>query len=206
MDGRAVASDGSVDLDGERVLMAEVAERKFLGDYLSFSIQRDGKPMEVTAKFSRAFPYTMQSAAYDVQATYVLFGGLLFQPLTRNLMSAYRFDNPRLEYMFDQFINKELYKDNPEPIVLSGILPDSINTYLTEFRESLVDEINGRKIHTLKEMAEAFSQAPDFFVIKFKGNSRPAVLERSAVEAARERIKTRYNVLSERNLEETPGS
>jgi hypothetical protein len=121
-------------------------------------------------------------------------------------MAAYRFDNQRIEYLFDQFINKELYKDNPEPIVLSGILPDPINTYLTEFQQGIVEEINDKKIHSLKEMAEAFSQAPEFFVIKFKGNGRPVVLERAAVEAARERIKTRYNVLSERNLEENPGS
>jgi S1-C subfamily serine protease len=206
MDNRTVASDGSVDLDGERVQMAEVAERKFLGDSLAFSVQRDGKPLELTVKFARAFPYNIQAATYDVQPTYVLFGGLLFQPLTRNLMAAYRFDNQRLEYLFDQFINKEFYKDNPEPIVLSGILPDPINTYLTEFQQGIVDEINDKKIHTLKEMAEAFSQAPEFFVIKFKGNGRPVVLERAAVEAARERIKSRYNVLSERNLEENPGS
>jgi hypothetical protein len=75
-----------------------------------------------------------------------------------------------------------------------------------EFQQGIVEEINDRKIHSLKEMAEAFSQAPEFFVIKFKGNGRPVVLERAAVEAARERIKTRYNVLSERNLEENPGS
>ena len=203
MDGRDVSSDGSIELEGERVLMAEVPERKFLGDEMKVSIIRDKKPMELTVKFTHAFPYTLQSNAYDVQPTYILFGGLLFQPLSRNLMSTYRFDNARLEYYFDQFVNKELYKEHPEVIVLSAILPDPINTYLQEFREGIVETINDRKIHTLKEMAEALSQAPEFFVIKFAGSGRPLVLQRSAVEAARERIKSRYNVLSERNLEET---
>ncbi len=206
LDGRAVASDGSVELEGERVQMGEVAERKFLGDTIQFSVLRDGKPLELSAKFERAFPYIMQAATYDVQATYVLFGGLLFQPLSRNLMTAYRFENPRIEYLFDQFVNKEVYKEHPELIVLSYILPDPINTYLSEFREGIVDSINDRKIHTLRDMADAFSQRPDFFVIKFLGNLRPLVLERPAVEAARERIKSRYNVLAEQNLEETPAS
>ncbi len=47
---------------------------------------------------------------------------------------------------------------HPEPVVLSGILPDPINTYLTEFQQGIVDEINGKKIHSLKDMAEAFSR------------------------------------------------
>ena len=206
MDGRTVASDGSVDLDGERVQMAEVAERKFLGDTLNFSVWREGKNVELSAKFDRAFPFNIQGNTYDVQPTYVLFAGLLFQPLSRNLMTAYRFENPRVEYFFDHFISKELYKERPEAIVLSAILPDPINTYLNEFRENIVDEINDRKIRTLKDMAEAFAQKPDFFVIKFLGSGRPMVLERSAVEAAHDRIKARYNVLAEQNLEEVPAS
>jgi S1-C subfamily serine protease len=201
MDDHPVASDGLVDLDGERVLMAEIAERKFLGDTIRFGIVRDQKPLELTAKFDHAFPFTIQANEYDVQPTFVLFAGLLFQPLNRNLISAYRFENPRIDYFFDQFITKEIYKDHPELIVLSSILPDPVNTYLSEFREGIVDEINDQKIRTLKDMAEAFAKQPDFFVIKFIGNNRPLVLERSAVEAARERIRSRYNVLSEQNLE-----
>ncbi len=34
----------------------------------------------------------------------------------------------------------------------------------------------------------------------FLGSKRPLVLERKAVEAARERIKQRYNVIDEQNL------
>src|SRR3954453_2118068 len=128
MSGRAVSSDGSVDLDGERVQMAEVAERKFLGDTLNYTVLRDGKKMELSAKFDKAFPFNIQASPYDVQPTYVLFAGLLFQPLSRNLMQAYRFENPRVEYYFDHFITKEIYKEHPEAIVLSAILPDPINT------------------------------------------------------------------------------
>ena len=36
------------------------------------------------------------------------------------------------------------------------------------------------------------------------GDGPPLVLDPKQVEAARERIKTRYNVISEQNLEEQP--
>jgi hypothetical protein len=187
-------------------MMAEVAERKFKGDSLHVTVLREGKKEDLTITFERAFPYTIQANAYDVQPTYVLFAGMLFQPLSRNLMGTYRFENQRIEYLFDHFFSKEVYRDHPEVIVLSSILPDPINTYLSEFREAILDEINGKKIHTLREAAEALSQPAETFVIKFLGVGRPLVLERAAVEKARERIRTRYNVLAEQNLEESPAS
>ena len=200
IDGHDIASDGMVELEGERVLMSEVAERKFLKDTVTFSVLREKKPCDVTIKFDRAWPYLLQANSYDLQPAYVLLGGLLFQPLSRNLMGAYQFQSDRINYFYDNFITKEIYKKHPEIVVLSAILPDPINTYLGEFREGIVDEINDKKIRSLKDVAEAFVTKPEFYVIKFIGFSRPLVLERSAVEAARERIKTRYNVLTEQNL------
>ncbi len=202
VDGHAVASDGLVDLDGERVMMAEIAERKFIGDTSQLSIVRDRKPLDVTIKFDRPFPFVMQANAYDVQPTYILFAGLLFQPLNRNLFTAYQFQNSRVNHYYDDFISKEVYREHPEIIVLSSILPDPINAYLGEFHEGIVDEVNDRKIRTLRDLAEALEGKPEFYVIKFWGDGRPLVLERSAVEAARNRIKQRYNVLAEQNLDE----
>lgn len=206
VDGHPVSSDGFLELEGERVLMAEVAERKFLGDKLAISLLRDGTPTDTEITFDRAFPFTMQANSYESQSTYVLVGGLLFQPLSRNLFTAYQFKSPRIGYFFDNFITKELYKDHPEVIVLSAILPDPINTYLNEFKDGIVEQINDRKIRTLQDVAEAFAQKSDFYVVKFLGTGRPLVLERAAIEAARERIKARYDVPVEQNLEETPAA
>ena len=200
IDGHPIASDGFVELEGERVLMAEVAERKFLGDTVKLSIVRDQKPMECAIKLDRAWPYQLQATAYDQQPRYVLFGGLLFQPLSRNLLAAYQFSNPRISYYFDFFMSKELYQERPEVIVLSAILPDPINTYLGDFREGIIDEINGKKMKTLEDVAAAFAEPAEFYVLDFVGVGRPVVLERAAVEKARERISKRYNVPAEQNL------
>lgn len=208
IDGHEIASDGMVELENERVLLSEVAERKFMGDTVRLSIIRDRKPMECAVKFDRAWPYTLQASSYDTPPPYVLFGGLLFQPLSRNLLAAYQFENLRINYFYDYFITKELYRDHPELVILSAILPDPINTYLAEFREGIVDEINGRKMRTLKDVAAAFAENTEFYVVRFIGLGRPLVLERAAVEAARQRIKARYNVLEEQNLatDQSPAS
>jgi hypothetical protein len=132
---------------------------------------------------------------------YVLYGGLLFQPLSRNLLSSVQFQNPRLSYLFEAFVPRELYKDHPEVIVLSAILADPINTYLSEFKDGVLEAVDGTPVRTLAEVAAAFAKPADFHVLKFIGNGRPLVLERAVVDAARERIRTRYGVRQEQLLE-----
>jgi hypothetical protein len=91
-------------------------------------------------------------------------------------------------------------------IVLTNILPDPINTYLSAYRGGIVDEINGKKIRTLEELSQTFAQPADRFVINMIGDGPPLVLDAKQVEAARERIKTRYNVVREENLQEQPSA
>jgi len=202
IDGHPVQSDGFVELEGERVEMPEVVERKFKGDSVQFQILRDKAPLEVTAKFTQAWPFQLQASQYDIRPRYILFGGLLFQPVSRDFFQANQIDNLRLRFLYDSFITDEVFKDHPDLIVLSNVLPDPVNTYVAGFRGGIVEEINGAKIKTLDDMAVAFAKPVEQYIIKMLGEGRPIVMERAGVEAARERIKARYNVREEQNLSE----
>jgi len=204
VDGHPIASDSNVELEGERAEFQEVVERKFRGDSVKFDIWRDKKPMTVTVKLFTPWPYLILGHSYDVHPRYVLYGGLLFQPLNLDSLETYRPTDLRLRHFFEYFVQEQIYLQHPDVIVLTNILPDPINTYLGPYRGGIVDEVNGKKIHTLDELASAFAEAPEHFVIRMIGDGPPLVLDRAKVEAARERIKARYNVLKEQNLEEQP--
>ncbi len=208
IDGHPIASDANVELegDGERAQFEEVVERKFKGDSVKFDILRDKQPMTATIKLYKPWPYAVQGHTYDVRPRYVLYGGLLFQPLGLDMLEAYRTTDLRLRHFFEYFILEQIYLQHPDVIVLSNILPDPINTYLAPYRGAIVDEVNGKKILTLDELATALAQGPERLVIRMIGDGPPLVLDRNKVEAARERIKTRYNVAKEQNLEERPAS
>jgi S1-C subfamily serine protease len=201
IDNMDIASDGLVELEGERVILAEVAERKFKGDIVKFEILRDGKPMKVDVEFHGPFPFTHQANSYS-PPRYVVHAGLLFQPLNRNLMASYQFQNPRVMYFYSNFVDDELYKDRDETIVLTALLPDPINTYLDEFREGIVNSVNGKAVRNMKELAAAFEQKTERLLIEFEGIGRPLVLSTADVEAARERIRKRYNVQRESFIED----
>jgi len=206
IDGHPIASDANVEVEGERAQFEEVVERKFKGDSVKFDILRDKQPATVTIKLYKPWPYSIQGHSYDVRPRYVLYGGLLFQPLDLDMLEAYRTSDLRLRHFFEYFILEQIYLQHPDVIVLSNILPDPINTYLAPYRGAIVDEVNGKKVRTLDELAQAFAQGPNQLVIRMIGDGPPLVLNRNKVESARERIKTRYNVAKEQNLEERPAS
>jgi S1-C subfamily serine protease len=204
IDGHPIASDANVEMEGERAQFEEVVERKFKGDSVKIDILRNKRPLTVELKLYKPWPYSVQGHSYDVRPRYVLYGGLLFQPLNLDMLEAYRTADLRVRHFFEYFVLDQLYLQHPDVIVLANILPDPINTYLSPYRGGIVDEVNGKKIRTLDELASAFAESSERLVIRMIGDGPPLVLNRSQVEAARERIKTRYNVLKEQNLEEQP--
>jgi hypothetical protein len=204
IDGHPIASDAFVEYEGERVQMPEVVERKFKGDTVKLDLLRNKQPMSVDITLGTVSPYFMQGHSYDIRPRYVLYGGLLFQPMSLDLLEAYRINDLRVRHFFDFFVSDQLYLQHPEVVILTNILPDPINTYLMSFRNDIVDEINGKKIETLQDLAHAFEQPADRYVVKMVGDEPPLVLDPKKVESARERIKTRYNVPVEQNLDEQP--
>jgi hypothetical protein len=201
IDGHTVSSDGTIPLENEAVPLDEVVERKFKGDKVQLDILREGKPMTLTVPLNEPWPFKLQSNLYDEKPRFVVAGGLVFQPVDQNFMGAHEPSNQRLNYIFDYFIDDELHTNRAEIVVLSNILPDSVNAYAEEFRYSIVDEVNGHRIKSIEDIATAFDEQTDYYVIKFAGGGRPIVLERKAIEEARTRIRGRYAVTAEKNLE-----
>jgi S1-C subfamily serine protease len=204
IDDHPIASDANVELEGERVEMPEVVERKFKGDKVKLDIFRDKAPMTVSVELDTVKPYLIQGHSYDLRPRYVLYGGLLFQPLNLELLETYQPADLRLRHFFDFFVIEQIYLEHPEVIVLTNILPDPINSYLGPYRGSIVDDVNGKKIRTLADLAKVFSEPADRFVVNLIGDGPPLVLDPKQVDAARERINARYNVVKEQNLNDQP--
>jgi hypothetical protein len=156
--------------------------------------------MEVNIPLSRPWPYLMHAKSYEVKPRFVLFGGLVFQPLSGNFLKMGTFNRSDVLYEYLSFIKDELYLETPEIVVISKILPDPINAYLKDFVGSIIEDINEKKIRTLEDVHEAFEEPVDFYVIKLKGKGRPVVLERKEIERARSRILNGYGVTHEKYL------
>ena len=207
IDGLQVKSNGLINYDGEDVNMNEIVERKFAGDVINLKIWRGHKLISAKVTLKRFLPYLSTAKQYDKKPRYVMFAGLLFQPLDRNLMTAHGMKDLQVRYHYDSYVSDSIYKERPEIIVLTSILPDSINSYFSSFAQSIVDEVNGVKIKTLNDIHSALQKnAGDFITVRLLGNGRPIVIERSRVAAAQKRIQEKYNVIRDHYLEESAKS
>jgi hypothetical protein len=204
VDGHAILSDGQIDLEGERILMVEVVERKFIGDSVDFSVLRDGKTVEVKVPLKGAKFYMFRAHHYDVLPRYLVFGGLVFQPLSLDFLQRYQTKSPAILDAYEFQIPECVYVERPEIIVLSQILADPINTHMGRFEMTIVEEVNGRKIGSLKELDEALTAPAERYVFKMRGDALPLVLEADKVAAARDRILKQYGIPEDKNIGEAP--
>ncbi|MEM9281479.1 MAG: trypsin-like peptidase domain-containing protein [Verrucomicrobiota bacterium] len=208
IDGFSIASDGFIEIEGERVDLNEIIERKYAGDTVELEIWRDKQRESITIELKRFIPYLMQGNQYDRQPNFVLFAGLQFQPLDRSVMAAHSISNLRTRYHFNYFSQDEIYRERPQVIVLTEVLPDSSNTHLQPFVHQVVESINGKDIRFLQDVYDALNNEhfedgkEDFHIIRLLGEKRPLVLKRSKAEDAHKRIKAKYNVSLDHFIEE----
>ena len=203
IDGHTIESNGTIDFGGEQMEMAEVVERKFAGDKLTLRIWCDAKLREEEITLKSMEHYLMSANKYEQRPQYVMFAGLVFQPLDAPLMSAHNLTNLRTRYYYQYFSNDALYKERPQPVVFTSVLPDSINTYVREYTGQIVDEINGVKIKRLKDVDEALKKEPEggFTTVKLLGEARPIVLDSKDAAAAQKRIMEKYSVEEASSIE-----
>lgn len=201
--GNPVFNNGLVRVDGDLVDMNEVVERKFAGDKVEVEFLRDGKKQKAEITLKRFDPYVKLGAQYDKRPEYVLYAGLVFQPLDRDLMDAHRISDNTVNHIFDNYLSQKMYVERPDPVVLTNILPDEVNTYLQGSYPGLVDEINGVKIRKLADVKAALAKEDEkagYVVVKLQDRGRPLVLKRSLAEAAHPRIMRNYNIREDAHL------
>lgn len=195
LDGNPVFNNGLIKVDGELMDMNEVVERKFAGEKITVDYLRKGKREKAEITLKRFLPYLVLGEEYGKRPRYLLYAGLLFQPMNRNLMEAHGIRDPFVNYVFDNYLNKEIYKERPEVVILTAILPDEVNSYLAGYQHSIVDEVNGVKIKTLNDVAEALKKKDGKFVeVKLLEKNRPLVLRRDLADAAHKHIMQNYDV------------
>jgi hypothetical protein len=195
IDGHAIESDGSVRLEGKPVQLEEIVERKFAGEEVRLEVWREGKAETVQVPLKPADMFSMYEILYEPPPRYVLYGGLVFQPLTANLMAVMAGGaDLRLKQKYTMFATDQMYRETPEPVILSAVLPDSSNVYLRGLAGQVVREINGRRIRVLMDVEPALAANGERTVIRFEGDSRPAVLKRAEVDRSTPRIMAQYGI------------
>jgi S1-C subfamily serine protease len=204
LDGKPVDSAGMVNIDGEMTNLNEVVERKFAGDKVAARFLRDRgwNDVEITLK---PLPWArMYAIQYEKKPRYIVFAGLVFQPLDTNLLASSKLEDLAVRRLYTDYVPKGLFQKHQDVVVLTRVESDPVTSQLGDFAGFAVDKINGVEVRDLKHAHELLhpAQAPEFHVIELFGASRPVIIPAAEVEAANRRVAENYGIGKLENLED----
>ncbi|MBB5352263.1 S1-C subfamily serine protease [Haloferula luteola] len=204
IDGHPIDSAGQILIDGAKVEFSEIVERKFAGDTVQLRYRSDGVWHDQDIPLKNLPQNQMYAIQYEKQPRYIVFGGLVFQPLDTNLFASESFNDLHVRALYQDYLSKGIFLERPDIVIMTRLLADPINSRLDEFQGMAVDKINGTTVTTLDQAQELLSQTPEkgFHVIEFLGGKRPLVLPADQVADANDRVQRTYEIDQLVNLKE----
>jgi S1-C subfamily serine protease len=200
-----VASDTTILYQGNRVSAALAFQFAQAGETVPLKIWRDGHALEVALPAAIYTADRMTSYQYDSPPKYFIYGGLVFTPLSVDLMKGFRGvdegSSGELVYELAYHQQEDPATARPEPVVLATVLADAVNANVGMRGHALVDRINGTRIETLADAIRALetgTNAQD--VVEFLPNHSVECLERADVARANAGILKTYGIPKDRRL------
>jgi hypothetical protein len=172
----------------------------YVGDSLEARILRDGveQTMELGLK-----PYRdlVPRSLYDTLPTYFVFGGLVFQPLSLDLLETWRewWNRAPPEYLHLYYTGVRT-PERQEVVVISQVLADELNVGYEDFFHEAVIAVNGRLPRDMRDFVRQVTGADGRVELT---TSRQGTLMFDAAEAAEAapRILKRYCLPRDRSAD-----
>ncbi len=206
VDGRPIANDGSVRLDGATVEYTELMERKQCGETVQFDVWRDGTRQSLTVPLQRPNDPFSFRYAYDRKPDFYMVGGLVFSPLSRGYLAASGPDlgtpaAQRLLYCSQYAKMDSLYTNREQFVVLTARLAHPVNTYADGFLNQIVQSVNGIHVGKLADIPLSLARSTNgFHVVRFDGNDNPLILDARAAADAEPAIMAQYGLSAPSSL------
>ncbi|MBP7735852.1 MAG: trypsin-like peptidase domain-containing protein [Spirochaetes bacterium] len=199
IDSVPIANDGTIRFMKGRIFYSYLIDLKQINETVRLAVLRNGNVIKVSYPL-RTYPSRISwFNEFEKLPRYCVVAGLIFQPLSKEYLMTWNkwwhTADRRLLYYYTYHISDNLFPERREFVVLNRVLPDPANTYLSDIHDKVVDSVNGVKIRSLSDIAEAFAKpAGAFHVIQIDGTTCPLVIKSSEVDGANSRIKNKYDI------------
>ena len=192
-------------LDGEYRNYIEVIDNFEKGETIRVKVFRKNQllNLEFPAKITNVLDF--QRKNYDKPPEYILYGGLLFQPLTSDLMSTYSstwLSNNRSDILFFYYhaIQNKTNVGNKQLIIFTQLLGNSKNRYAKNYQHQILESINGIFIENLSHMWKVLNQELQHSPIvefRFKENRMPLIFNTEDLKKNHQEILSNYSIFKD---------
>lgn len=163
---------------------------KDMGQELPLTISRGGETVQLAVKLNRD---AVENALFrpqkpGVQPRYIMWGGMLFQPLTSNLLAEIRNRNngllPLELLMLEQDQESLRAAGYSEPVGLTFVLPTAATQGYDNLRFCHLKAVNGKPVNCFADLPGLLDEATENGLIRLDFNKAPytVYLDRAAVD------------------------
>ena len=153
LDGVNIGQDGTIPFrDDERIDFSDLVSRRQVGEALDGTVVRGGKQLAVKIPLKAAADL-VPGPKYDVKPSYFIVGGLVFMPLSDELIAARGAGFRVRSLSADGMPTPE----RTEVVVLSHVLAHDFNRGYHGLSMAPITSVNGHAIGSLKDLVAAFS-------------------------------------------------
>lgn len=205
IEGNAIADDGTVEFrPKERTSFSYNIQRKQIGESVDLLILREGDRHMVSIPLLNPMErdWLIPMEQYDVLPTYYIYGGVVFVPLTRNLMRMWgaNWMNTAPREFVIQLQNNIVTEDQDEVVVALRVLAAEVNQGFHNESHWLIDEVDGERIRNLRHLVERIEAGNGNEFVEFANpGGRRIILDRSLAEAELAAILAVYRIPADRS-------
>lgn len=199
-----IADDGTVDFrDRERTSVSYYIQAHQIGDKLPLEVLRDGKPQKLEVLLGRAMEkdWLIPNDQYDVLPSYYIYGGILFCPLTVNLLKSWGGNwYEAAPQELTSMLGFNYITDERDEVVLAlKVLAAPVNQGYQDLSNWVIEKVDGKKIRNLRELVDLVETGTDPFVVLKNKWGHQIVLDRAKVKAAQPQIFATYRIPEDRS-------
>ena len=201
-DGIPIDAQGYyTDTDFGRLRLAYlIGGRRAAGDRVPVALVRDQKPRVAQVLLTRQQDRDefIPEAIGSEPVEYLVEGGLVLRELTGDYLRASGENwklqmNPRLVYYY---LHQDKFARQPEDhvVLLSMVLPDSINIGYQEFHDQVVTAVNGQPIRNMADVFRAVDGTGGLRRVALLGCGVDLALDEATLAEANQRIAAQYRI------------
>ncbi len=192
VEGIAIDSKGQINHPrwGRIYFSATLMDNRNAGDTVTFSVFRNAQRQNVKLPLKRVpvGAELIPSHMLSEEPRYAVHGGLVFQALNQVYLASHWASAPAPVLNASRIANRKT-SAMQDVVVLTEVLPDSINLGYQDLRNLVVERVNGKPIAKLEDVALALkSPQGAYHVFEFQLNERRIVLDASQLDSANQRI------------------
>jgi hypothetical protein len=192
----------------DRIGFSHLIVSRLPGDKIPFEIFRDGKQLTLDVEVKN-FPVSdmlVPCYEYDKQPKYLVYGGYVFQKLTREYFPLWGegWTGKVTPHLYQYYLNNAFNptQDRKEIVFLSFVLPAPINLGYQELSRIVVSSWNGMKIRNFDDILTAKTLNPDspFDVVEFELDYPKLVIPRKIAQMMDPQIAKVYGIQKMENV------